>query len=244
IAFVEKVSSQSHIIAFENNENLSQVLEQAAVDSEKYGKNACWDYSGHIQRKQKTLFDINAPNNNISIETSLIGRHNIMNTLACAAAAHKIGIPDTLFIQALKTFSGIKRRQEIRGVKNGITIMDDFAHHPSAVKETINAVKPFYQKGRVIAVFEPRTNTSMRNIFQDTYPDAFIEADMACICEPALLGKIEEQERVCAQTLVQDMNKKGIEAYYFKTTDAIIDYLLPRLKENDLVLIMSNGGFE
>ena len=158
------------------------------------------------------------------IRTGLIGEHNASNILACAAAAREIGIPAEAVEKALADFSGIRRRQEIRGIKNGITVMDDFAHHPSAVRETIAAVKPFYPKGRVIAVFEPRTNTSMRQIFQDVYPESFTQADMVIIARPGKIEKIPLPERVNPEKLTADICSLGVDARFFNDTDAIVEF--------------------
>jgi len=244
--FVKKIENHSHIVAFDNNDNLKEVLAASAASIETYGgdEKAQWFFVNHVQQNLKTFFDVQGPDKKVSIETNLVGEHNLLNCLACIAAANKIGISDKNIINALKTFSGIKRRQEIRGIKHGITVMDDFAHHPTAVKETIKAVKPFYKKGRVIAVFEPRTNTSMRKFFQDIYPDSFLDADMVCICEPGIKKNIPEKDKFSTLKLVADITKKGIEAYYFKNSDAIITFLVSKLRQEDLVLIMSNGGFD
>lgn len=243
-AFVKKIEKNSHIIAFDNNENLKQILAGSVASVETYGENAQWSFLNHRQQKATTCFDVKGPNKELSIKTNLQGRHNLFNCLACIAAANRLGISDQNVSQALSTFSGIKRRQEIRGIKNGITVMDDFAHHPTAVKETIKAVKPFYKDGRVIAVFEPRTNTSMRNVFQDEYPDSFLDADMVCICEPDVKKNIPETDKLSIKKLVTDIEKKGIKAFYFENTNAVISFLVSRLKNKDLVLIMSNGGFD
>jgi len=243
-AFVKKIEKDSHIIAFNDNDNLKEVLSSSAAAIETYGEQAQWSFLNHMQQNSKTFFDVQGPGKAVSIETKLQGRHNLYNCLACMAAANKIGISDKYVYTALKTFSGIKRRQEIRGIKHGITIMDDFAHHPTAVRETIKAVKPFYKKGRVIAVFEPRTNTSMRNIFQDTYPDSFLDADMVCICEPGIKKNISPKDKFSTRQLVADIERKGIDAYYFENTDAVINFLVSKLRPEDLVLIMSNGGFD
>lgn len=242
--FVKKIEKNSHIIAYDNNDNLKEVLAASAVSVETYGNQAQWSFLNHMQEHSKTFFDVQGPGKAISIETDLVGRHNILNCLACIAAANRIGIDDKSVCRALKTFSGIKRRQEIRGIKHGITVMDDFAHHPTAVRETIKALKPFYKDGRVIAVFEPRTNTSMRNIFQNIYPDSFFDADMVCVCEPDVKKKIPEKDKFSTQKLVADIETKGIAAYHFKNSDAVINFLVPELRSNDLVLIMSNGGFD
>ncbi|MEN8212187.1 MAG: Mur ligase family protein, partial [Thermodesulfobacteriota bacterium] len=173
-AFIEKIEKTSHIIAFDDNDNLNNVLDLSSAGFlEKYGRHAQWSYKNYKQQGSKTSFDLMGLNNTYPVETSLMGEHNLCNCIACIAAANKIGISSEKIFNALKTFSGIKRRQEIRGIKHGITVMDDFAHHPTAVRETVNGVKPFYKDGRIIAVFEPRTNTSMRKFFQDTYPDSF-----------------------------------------------------------------------
>jgi UDP-N-acetylmuramate: L-alanyl-gamma-D-glutamyl-meso-diaminopimelate ligase len=122
--------------------------------------------------------------------------------------------------------------------------MDDFAHHPTAVRETIKAVKPFYPDGRLIAVFEPRTNSSMRNVFQTVYPTSFLDADMVLIRKPPLLDKIPENERFSSERLVEDLKSRGVDAFYFETTESIIDHLKVTARSGDLVMIMSNGGFD
>ncbi len=241
--FVRKIEPDSHIVAYMENELLNQILKGCTATVETYGQDGDWQFSDHGQIAGRTHAWICGPNGKFDIETGLVGRHNLMNTLACVAVAKKMGIPDGIVKTALSTFSGVKRRQEIRGIKRGITIMDDFAHHPTAVRETIAAVKPFYEKGRVIAVFEPRTNTSMRHFFQQTYPEAFLLADKAIICNPCVKKDIPEDQRFFPEQLVTDINGKGGDALHFETPDTVIDYLIPELRENDLVLIMSNGGF-
>ena len=145
---------------------------------------------------------------------------------------------------ALETFEEIKRRQEIRGQKRQITVMDDFAHHPTAVRETVAAVKSFFSDGRVIAVFEPRTNTSMRSVFQNEYLQSFDSADVICIRKPALLKKIPRGQRFSSEQLVKDLKIRGQKAHYFQDTDAILDFLVKIAEPGDLILIMSNGGFD
>lgn len=249
-AFVKKIEKNSHIVAYDDNDDLKEILSSSVASIETYGyhgypgEQAQWSFSNHLQVNFKTFFDVLGPGKTVSIETNIVGRHNLLNCLACLAVANKIGISDPHVIQALKTFSGIKRRQEIRGIKSGVTVMDDFAHHPTAVRETIKAVKPFYKKGRVIAVFEPRTNTSMRSFFQDTYPDSFLDADMVCICEPGIKKNIKKEDKFSTLKLVADIEKKGIDAYHFEDYEAVINFLVTKLRSGDLVLIMSNGGFD
>ncbi|WP_020589690.1 UDP-N-acetylmuramate:L-alanyl-gamma-D-glutamyl-meso-diaminopimelate ligase [Desulfobacter curvatus] len=251
-ALVSKIKDKSRIIACKDNVNLMQVLEQAdVVDLETYGTNAMWQVhdhhlggeSDHGTGRLHTLARITGPGTDINIQTDLPGRHNLLNATACIAAARSLGITAADIARGLSTFSGVKRRQEIRGQVAGITVMDDFAHHPTAVKETIAAVKPFYSQGRLVAVFEPRTNTSMRNFFQDTYPACFDLADLTCICSPGVKKNIPEKERFSPERLTEDICKRGKVAYHFNDPGQVIDFLALELKPKDLVLVMSNGGF-
>ena len=174
----------------------------------------------------------------------MIGQHNLLNALAVIAAADRIGIDRQVISKALETFEGIKRRQELRGVKNGISVMDDFAHHPTAVRETVAAVRSAHPEKRLIAVFEPRTNSSMRDIFQQDYVQVFDPADLVCVRQPPLLKKIPEGQRFSSRQLTDDLKQRGKDAHFFPDTDSIIDFLLTQTRYGDLVLIMSNGGFD
>ena len=243
-AFVEKIKNTSHIIAYGENATLIRVLADAGARVETYGEGSEWLFTGQKSSPGKTRAVFEGPGTRFGIETPLPGRHNLLNALACTAAARRLGIPDEVIRKGLASFSGVKRRQEIRGKVRGVTVMDDFAHHPSAVRETVAAVKPFYPDGRVVAVFEPRTNTSMRRFFQDLYPQAFDQADLVCICDPCVKKDIPEDERFSTGQLVADIEKRGVEAHHFEASDQVLTFLTSELRENDLVLIMSNGGFD
>ncbi|PID73500.1 MAG: UDP-N-acetylmuramate:L-alanyl-gamma-D-glutamyl-meso-diaminopimelate ligase [Desulfobacterales bacterium] len=177
-------------------------------------------------------------------ETGLMGRHNLMNVLACAAAAHDLGASPEAVCAALSDFQGVRRRQEIRGRENGVTVMDDFAHHPTAVRETIRAVRPSVPDGRLLAVFEPRTNTSMRNIFQDAYAAALSEADAVYLRVPNRIRRIPEGERFSVDRLAADLGDGGTGARCFPDTDGIVRAVTEAARPGDLVLVMSNGGFD
>ena len=251
-ALISKIKDKSRIIACKENLNLMQVLAQAdIVELQTYGANAMWQVHDHRLSREPdpetgclhTLARITGPGTDINIETDLPGQYNLFNATACIAAARSLGIKESDIARGLSTFSGVKRRQEIRGQVGGITVMDDFAHHPTAVKETIAAVKPFYPQGRLVAVFEPRTNTSMRNIFQATYPACFDLADLTCICSPGIKKNIPEEERFSTERLAKDICKRGRAAHHFHDPGQVIDFLALALKPKDLVLVMSNGGF-
>ena len=245
--FVSGIEADHVLLAYDDNPIVDELAAEANCRVRRYGLKSESDWSVTSVRilPPLTKFDvIHRGNLYGEFETRLVGMHNLTNLLAVIAAAFELGISVNKTAEALSTFSGVKRRQEIRGSKRGVTIMDDFAHHPTAVKETIAAVKPFYPEGRIIAVFEPRTNTSMRNVFQDVYPNAFDDADIICIPKPPLLNKIPPEERFSSERLVDDLIRKGKDAHYFQKTEDIIDFLTRISKPNDLILIMSNGGFD
>ncbi len=259
-SLAKKIAPSCRIIACRDNETLMDVLAQDNLPFIGYSrlqKNPeDWHIvSSSISSSHKTCARIHGPSipsetrntNKIKeyeITTSMPGGHNLGNFLACAAAAQEIGIDPAAIQRAMTNFSGVKRRQEIRGIKRGITVMDDFAHHPTAVKETIAALKPLYREGRLIAVFEPRTNTSMRTFFQDIYPEAFTQADMVFVCQPCSKKVIPQSQRFSIETLVRDIQKAGGNAHGFASVEEILDFLPGNLQSGDLVLIMSNGGFD
>lgn len=180
----------------------------------------------------------------LKAETKLFGRHNILNIIGAVSIAVNLGISKEAIAKALATFKGVRRRQEIIAVEKGITFIEDFAHHPTAVKETILAVKEKYKANKVWAVFEPRSNTSRRNIFQKAYADAFTEADAAVISEIYNKELIDESERLNPEMIVNELKRKGKEAFFLKSADEIVLTISGKLKKNDVVLIMSNGGFD
>jgi UDP-N-acetylmuramate: L-alanyl-gamma-D-glutamyl-meso-diaminopimelate ligase len=246
-SFIEKISPSSLVLAYDADSNIRQVFSGFGHPFIFYGKDPLsgWNLSKVSVNESKTLFQVNKDGKIFGkFKTPMMGEHNLLNALPVIAICHHIGIDHHTISSGLESFKGVKRRQEIRGVKNGVTIMDDFAHHPTAVRETIRAVKPFYPHGRVIAVFEPRTNTSMRNVFQDIYSLSFDGANLICVRKPPLLEKIPENERFSSEQLVQGLKNQGKDAYYFDDTEAIIQFLVKTVKEGDLVLIMSNGGFD
>ncbi len=245
--FIKKLSKNSLAVVCGDDENLNELLDCKKCRMEKYGLSPAnhWSFDNFRVKSGKTVFNLKNPaGKGIEIVTDMMGRHNILNILAAAGAAEEIGISDECLVKAMTTFAGVKRRQEIRGVKNGITVMDDFAHHPTAVKETIAAVKPFFPDGRIIAVFEPRTNSSMRNVFQNIYPSSFCEADLVCIRKPSRIDKIDVKERIFPEKLAADIRAEGVDCFYFEDTDSIIEFLYKHAKKKDLLLIMSNGGFD
>jgi UDP-N-acetylmuramate: L-alanyl-gamma-D-glutamyl-meso-diaminopimelate ligase len=245
--FVSGISDSSLLVAYDGDRNVAEMVGNANCRVERYGKNAgsFWRLGAVKFETPWTVFEVLKENTPFAdFKTRLFGEHNLLNALAVVAIADRLKIPVQTIGRALENFEGIKRRQEIRGEKRQITVLDDFAHHPTAVRETVRAVKSVHGEGRLIAVFEPRTNTSMRSIFQHEYPESFEMADLICIRQPPLLEKIPPGHRFSSRRLVSDLKSRGKDAHYFPDTDAIIEFLFKTAKPRDLILIMSNGGFD
>ena len=182
--------------------------------------------------------------NYVSIATELYGNHNISNILGAIAIADHLQIQPEQITKALAAFKGVRRRLESLGDFDDIVVIDDFAHHPSAVRKTTKAVKERYESRRLVTVFEPRSNSSRRNVFQNAYVSSFKEADLVILPEPPMMEKIPLDERFSSVRLAADLNELGVEAHYFSNTEALIDGLISLVKPGDVILIMSNGAFD
>jgi UDP-N-acetylmuramate: L-alanyl-gamma-D-glutamyl-meso-diaminopimelate ligase len=245
--FIATIAGDSLLVAYDSDNNIDGLIDVCKGRIEKYGRQLTspWQLGNIILDPPCSDFEIHKHGKIYGNFTSkLMGEHNLFNALAAVAVADNLQIPVDVLSEALESFENVKRRQEIRGQKNGITVMDDFAHHPTAVRETLAAIKPFYTNGRIIAVFEPRTNTSMRDVFQDVYSLCFDPADIICIRKPPLLNKIPPDRRFSSEKLVQDLIRRGKQAHYFPDTGAVINYLIKEATAGDLILVMSNGGFD
>lgn len=175
---------------------------------------------------------------------AMTGDYNIMNATAVIGLSDQLDWPLEKVREALASFKGVRRRQEIIGEPRGITIIEDFAHHPTAVRETIQAIQNKYQGRKVFSVFEPRSATSRRKVFQKDYVEAFKASQEVLLAEAYDQGKIEASDRFSVAELVADLSQSGCRAQSFSGADTIVDYLGQNAKTGDVILIMSNGGFD
>ena len=179
-----------------------------------------------------------------SFEISLIGEFNVRNAAMAATAARFYDVPSAKIRAALKSFSGIARRQEVRGEARGVIVIDDFGHHPTAIGQTLHALRQRYPGHRIWAIFEPRSNTTRRAVFQQQLPDALKVADGVFIAQVAKLEQIPQEERLNPEAVVDAIAAAGRPAFYEKNADAIVDRITPMLQRNDIVAVFSNGGFD
>lgn len=177
-------------------------------------------------------------------ETSMSGKHNIRNAAMAVSAAHFYHIPLPTIAEALLTFQGVKRRQEVLKTNNGITIIDDFGHHPTAIRETLRGLHARYSTQRIWALFEPRSNTSRRTVFQEMLPQAFATAHGVIIGAVARASLLDEKERLDPISLVKQLAAMGKEAFYEPSVDEIIVRLQRYVRPGDVVVIFSNGSFD
>jgi UDP-N-acetylmuramate: L-alanyl-gamma-D-glutamyl-meso-diaminopimelate ligase len=178
----------------------------------------------------------------------LHGAFNVENALAAVATAEVLGVPPEESLPALAGFRGVKRRMEVRGEAAGVTVLDDFAHHPTAVEASIGAARARYPGRRLVAIFEPRTNTSRRALFQQRYAEAFDGADAVIVRAvpdgPIYSATGEVGERLSAERLAEDLRARGLEARALADVDAIVAEFARSARPGDVALVMSNGDFE
>ena len=174
----------------------------------------------------------------------LTGEHNQRNAAAVAVCATELGLSRQQIQAGFDSFTGIKRRMEVRGEAAGVTVLDDFAHHPTALVETIRAIRQKYPQRRVWALFEPRSNTTRRNVFQRELTESLALADGVYVTRVDRLNELPEHERLNPEQMVATIRQLGKPAEYSANAEAILSSLTPQLRQGDVVAVFSNGKFD
>jgi UDP-N-acetylmuramate: L-alanyl-gamma-D-glutamyl-meso-diaminopimelate ligase len=219
--------------------------EQAKSRVETFGTTDASDWQAHDINSSggSTFFKVRRRGDIFAeFELPLLGVHNVRNALAALAIATEVGVDPERIRAALKRFGGVKRRLEIVGQSAGVTVYDDFAHHPTAVGETLAGLRASNPSARIWAIFEPRSASSCRRVFQDDFAQAFGAADEVLLA-PVFRSTLPEDERLSIPRLVHDLRRQGRAARATESIDEIIDIVVREHRPGDLVLIMSNGGF-
>ena len=244
--FMEIIDPGGFLLVEISDKNTKDVINQAPCEVETYGfsEAADWQVAGYRFDDGHGRFTLKHQGKNIGeFHLPMIGRHNVLNAAAVTALALKCQLPAEAIAEGLKNFKGIKRRQEVVGEKNGVTVIDDFAHHPTAIHLTLEGVKDAWPGHRIWAVFEPRSATSRRKVFEKPLPESFRLADKTIIADLFAPEKVKPEERLDPKNVVNAIRAKGREAWFFPTVEEIIDFIAEQQQPGDVVMIMSSGGF-
>jgi UDP-N-acetylmuramate: L-alanyl-gamma-D-glutamyl-meso-diaminopimelate ligase len=244
---VDLLPSNGLLIIRDDDPGTREVAEGARCEVWRYGPGRSWD--GRIED-----IDTDAGTMRFAVlhdgaplgvfTTSLVGEHNLYNQVAAAAAAVRQGLDGPALERGFASFRGIRRRQEVIGEPGQVAVLDDFAHHPTAVRVTLAALRQRFGGRRLWAVWEPRSATSRRSVFQEAYSGAFDDADQVIVAAPWDQSQIPEEERFSSRRLVRDLTARGIDALSLPDAEQIAATLAARVLPHDVVAILSNGGFD
>jgi len=243
--FVRLLPKDGLLVASDESTVL-EVIKEAGCQTTTYGFNreADWQAGAICSVEGYTCFDLFHHREKIAtVKSPMIGRHNIKNTLAVIALTDHLGLSLDVILSGIRLFQGVTRRQDIVGEVNDIIVMDDFAHHPTAISETFLALRLRYPTRRLWAVFEPKSASSRRNVFQKEFVVAFEHADITIMANLFAPEKLPEEIRLNPKQVILDLTAQGKEGYFIPTADEIVSFLGDKLIPGDIVCIMSSGGF-
>lgn len=245
---ISRIRPGGRLIACYDYSTVKDLVKKANVDVISYGScvetGAVYFPDEVTVREGMTHFAIREGHQRVDeIQTQLPGMHNVLNVLAVWVECRALGLDPSQVRAALCSFKGVKRRQEVRAEVKGILIIDDFAHHPTAVKETLRALRAKYPTRRLTAVFEPRSATSRRKIFQKEYVLALGEADQIVVARPFDQSRIPVENQFSSDELVEDLRSLNKEAYLLDSVEEGVMSLAQKARPGDLIAVLSNGGF-
>jgi len=249
---VNLVPRRGLIVAYDGNPNVTECLEPALCRVQRYGlsPSAHWRMSNLRHENGFTRWNLDCDNTPwAGLKLPLAGEHNALNATAAAALAFGQGIPKEAILTALATFKSVKRRLQIRAVIGGITLIDDFAHHPTAIRETLRALRSVYPTSRLWAILEPRSNTLRRKALEADLIASLRLADRVVLAGVYQQQRIPDAERLHPQDVVDALNSSGStsasqKAELHPDADSIVQAITPQLNPGDVVAILSNGGFD
>ncbi len=243
---VAAVPADGVIIAASDADTVRDVLGSAVARVESYGfrDGAVWRVSDVAFDPEGTQFTVWRRDERVArVRMPMHGRHNVENVLGAIAVCASLGLEPEAAARAMAEFHGVKRRQELRGEAGGMAVIDDFAHHPTAVRETIAAIRTRYPDRKLWAIFEPRSNTSRRRFFENEFADALATADEVILAGVFRSDALAEDERMRPEKVIERIRAAGKKASYLAEVDEIIEHLARNRTGRDVALVMSNGGF-
>jgi UDP-N-acetylmuramate: L-alanyl-gamma-D-glutamyl-meso-diaminopimelate ligase len=239
--FIRLVPRNGLLLGNGDDENLSSLLNVTHCPVKKFGLGENNSVRAFNLNFGPTATEFEIPS--FKFHLNLVGELNVRNALAVIAAAKHCGLSNKQIQSAFDTFKGIKRRMEVKGIAGGVTVIDDFGHHPTAIRETLRALRIKYPREKICAIFEPRSNTTRRNVFQDELAASFADADSVVVAEVARLEQLAPGERLDPAKLMQQIGAGGKPAVYLPDADAIVAHVAKIVQGGDVVVVFSNGGF-
>jgi UDP-N-acetylmuramate: L-alanyl-gamma-D-glutamyl-meso-diaminopimelate ligase len=244
--FVNLIPRRGRLVAFDGAENITECVAKAFCAVERYGTAADshWRVREITHEGGGMQWTLDRAGQEFArLTLPLAGEHNAMNATAAAALAAGQGIATDAIVEALATFRSVKRRLEVRAEVGGVTIIDDFAHHPTAIRETLRALRQAYAGRRLWAVLEPRSNTLRRSVFEQALVESLALADEVILAAVFKSESIPEHERLHPEVVAQTLNERGVPAEVHADAADIVTAIAPKLQSGDVVAILSNGGF-
>src|SRR3954468_16825416 len=238
---INLIPRNGQLLANGDDPNIASLLKVTHCPVKQFGLGEHNAVRGFNLRLGPTASEFEIPS--FKFHINLTGELNVRNALAVVACAKHCGLKNAQIQSAFDTFKGIKRRMEVRGISGGITVVDDFGHHPTAIRETLRALRIRYAGSRLWAIFEPRSNTTRRNVFQQELASSFIDADQVVVAEVARLEQVPIDERLDPARLMQDLSGAGKAAAYLPDVDSIVEHVGKTAQGGDVVCVFSNGGF-
>jgi UDP-N-acetylmuramate: L-alanyl-gamma-D-glutamyl-meso-diaminopimelate ligase len=238
---INLVPRNGQLLANGDDPNLAPLLNVTHCPVKRYGLGEGNSIQGFNLRFGPTATEFEIPS--FKFHLNLVGEFNARNALAVVACAKHCGLSNKQIQSGFDTFRGVKRRMEVRGIAGGVTVVDDFGHHPTAIRETLRALRLRYGRQRIWAVFEPRSNTTRRNVFQKELADSFCDADDVIVSQIARLELLKPEERLDPKKLMEDLQAAGKTAAYLPDADSIVAHLRKAASGGDVICVFSNGGF-
>ena len=239
--FIRLVPRNGLLLANGDDPNLAALLNVAHCPVKRFGLGEGNAVQAFNIRYGPTATEFEIPS--FKFHTNFVGELNVRNALAVVACAKHCGLKNHQIQSAFDTFKGIKRRMEVRGIAGGVTVVDDFGHHPTAIRETLRALRIRYPHQKIWAIFEPRSNTTRRNVFQTELAAAFADADAVVVSQVARLELLAPAERLDPARLMQDLKADAKDAAYLPDVDAIVAHVAQGAQGGEVVCVFSNGGF-
>jgi UDP-N-acetylmuramate: L-alanyl-gamma-D-glutamyl-meso-diaminopimelate ligase len=239
--FIRLIPRNGLLLGNGDDPNLAPLLDVTHCPVQRFGLGENNKVGAFNIRYGPTATEFEIPS--FKFHLNMAGEFNVRNALAVIACAKHCGLKNHQIQSAFDTFKGVKRRMEVRGIAGGVTVVDDFGHHPTAIRETLKALRLRYPREKIWAVFEPRSNTTRRNVFQTELAMSFADADAVVVSQVARLEQLAAAERLDPEKLLRDLKDLGKDAAYLPDVDSIVAHMGTKVQPGDVVCVFSNGGF-